>query len=303
MKSEYVLLGLFMGLFVSGCIFIPSSSTTTTKETTTTTTAESTTTTTTQRTTTTLLECVLSLCDCRCHLKGTTPEETTGVLCGVNCLKEYNVIGCEYKGNTCREVFAPSTTLGTTTKATTALTITTPPTTQAVACYKDSDCGKDKDVGGYYCQGGNVVRDRLEFTCVYAGKPNAYCRDDTTTITKDHCGSNEVCIDGQDNCQKVTTTTATINTTTTTSIQTTTTTIVGVACNTNSDCGTSFNVNICYERDIYKVTKIPMCKNPGTAESYCYIKQVGPSVQGQLVGKIEDCEFGCDPTTVTCRTG
>ncbi|MBM3308759.1 MAG: hypothetical protein FJY77_00745 [Candidatus Altiarchaeales archaeon] len=101
---------------------------------------------------------------------------------------------------------------------------------------------------------------------------------------------------------KATTTTArtTQRTTTEPTIEETTTTTI-IKCKTNLDCGTSLEVKICYEKAIYKVTQIPMCKNPGTPQSLCYIKQVGPSVQGQLVGKIEDCEFGCDPKTVTCR--
>lgn len=51
-------------------------------------------------------ECVLSLCDCRCYPKGETPEEKTGRLCGINCLREYNVSGCEYGGGKCAEVYA-----------------------------------------------------------------------------------------------------------------------------------------------------------------------------------------------------
>lgn len=116
--------------------------------------------------------------------------------------------------------------------------------------------------------------------------------------------NNDIC--DKDETEPTTTVPTTTTTTSTTTIQQTTTivttTIIAV-CNANGDCGTSTEVNICYEGDIYRVTRIPMCKNPGTAESYCYIKQVGPSVQGQLVGKIEDCEFGCDPDTnpVSCR--
>jgi len=55
-------------------------------------------------------ECVLSLCDCKCHIKGTTTEEKTGALCGINCLGEYGVSGCEFKDNVCREVYEETTT-------------------------------------------------------------------------------------------------------------------------------------------------------------------------------------------------
>lgn len=49
-------------------------------------------------------DCQLSLCDCKCHLFGETPEEKTGVLCGINCLGEYGVSGCECISGKCTEV-------------------------------------------------------------------------------------------------------------------------------------------------------------------------------------------------------
>jgi hypothetical protein len=63
---------------------------------------------------TTLFGCTLSLCDCKCHPKGTTIEETTGRLCGINCAGEYNVIGCEVRDGSCVEVKSPKTTIETT---------------------------------------------------------------------------------------------------------------------------------------------------------------------------------------------
>lgn len=53
-------------------------------------------------------ECRLSLCDCKCHPAGQTPEELTGKLCGINCLGEFNVTGCEYADGICREIHANS---------------------------------------------------------------------------------------------------------------------------------------------------------------------------------------------------
>lgn len=49
--------------------------------------------------------CSLSLCDCKCYLKGETPEEKTGRLCGINCMGEYGITGCEYKDGSCEEIF------------------------------------------------------------------------------------------------------------------------------------------------------------------------------------------------------
>jgi putative hemolysin len=49
--------------------------------------------------------CSLSLCDCKCHPTGQTPEELTGRLCGINCQKEFNVSGCQYRGGACAELY------------------------------------------------------------------------------------------------------------------------------------------------------------------------------------------------------
>jgi hypothetical protein len=66
--------------------------------------------TTTAYTTTTIPECVLSLCDCKCYPKGSTPEELKRLLCGINCLKEQGVSGCKVEKNQCVETFTAQTT-------------------------------------------------------------------------------------------------------------------------------------------------------------------------------------------------
>ncbi len=53
------------------------------------------------------MDCSLSLCDCKCYPKGETPEEETDKICGINCLTEFNVSGCEYKRGECVEVHEP----------------------------------------------------------------------------------------------------------------------------------------------------------------------------------------------------
>lgn len=124
------------------------------------------------------------------------------------------------------------------------------------------------------------------------------------------------CMDGNNNgicdTDEVTTTAATTVATTTTrqtttratttTEQTTTTTTLVIKCNTNIDCGTPLDVNICYEKAIYKLTDIPMCKNRGTPESYCYIYRSGTSPYG-YTQKVRDCESGCNPkaSPVSCN--
>jgi len=92
-----------MLVMLCGCVTTPQSSTTTTLENNVLPTEET-------EPATTLLECTLSLCDCKCHPKGTTIEETTGRLCGINCKGEYGVEGCELRDGSCAEVRDTTTT-------------------------------------------------------------------------------------------------------------------------------------------------------------------------------------------------
>jgi len=49
--------------------------------------------------------CALSLCDCKCYPAGETPEKLKGKICGINCLGEHGLTGCEYKDSTCVETY------------------------------------------------------------------------------------------------------------------------------------------------------------------------------------------------------
>lgn len=56
-------------------------------------------------------ECILSTCNCKCYPKGQAPEDKNeeaggNLLCGINCLGEYNITSCEYKGGKCTEIYA-----------------------------------------------------------------------------------------------------------------------------------------------------------------------------------------------------
>ena len=48
--------------------------------------------------------CTLSLCDCKCYPTGETREETEGVMCGINCLGEHGVSGCEFVNGVCSAI-------------------------------------------------------------------------------------------------------------------------------------------------------------------------------------------------------
>ncbi len=47
--------------------------------------------------------CQLSLCDCKCH--SGEIQEDKGLLCGINCLGEFGVAGCETRAGQCVEIY------------------------------------------------------------------------------------------------------------------------------------------------------------------------------------------------------
>ena len=49
-------------------------------------------------------DCEMSLCDCKCHPVGQTPEALNGTLCGINCLGEFNVTRCKKVNDTCQVI-------------------------------------------------------------------------------------------------------------------------------------------------------------------------------------------------------
>ena len=56
-----------------------------------------------------ITECVLSLCDCKCYPKGSTPEELTGKLCGINCLRYHGISGCGNAQGVCVPIVVSTT--------------------------------------------------------------------------------------------------------------------------------------------------------------------------------------------------
>ena len=85
-------------------------------------------------------QCALSLCDCKCHPPGSTLEEMTGGVCGINCLAQTGVSGCSYVDGACREVYS-----------------------QPSGCSADSDCALNGSrcadgIDPYHvCQNGSCV--------------------------------------------------------------------------------------------------------------------------------------------------
>ncbi len=50
-------------------------------------------------------KCALSLCDCSCYPAGKTPEALEGKVCGINCLAEKGISGCDYADSRCTKKY------------------------------------------------------------------------------------------------------------------------------------------------------------------------------------------------------
>ena len=46
-------------------------------------------------------ECVLNTCDCQCHPKWQTTQQTSETVCRIDCKELFNIIGCKYVGLEC----------------------------------------------------------------------------------------------------------------------------------------------------------------------------------------------------------
>jgi hypothetical protein len=55
--------------------------------------------------------CVLSSYDCKCYMKGTSPEETNGARGVLNCSRENGASGCAFSRGECRNMFTENSTL------------------------------------------------------------------------------------------------------------------------------------------------------------------------------------------------
>lgn len=111
-------------------------------------------------------ECKLSLCDCRCHPKGATLEETEGVLCGINCLGEYGVSDCTLYNGSCTEVHVQTTT---------AIPATTMPA--SIECTVNADCGINGTTitKNHTCINADVYKQYIRYRCSKPGTPEAKC--------------------------------------------------------------------------------------------------------------------------------
>ncbi len=56
-----------------------------------------------------------------------------------------------------------------------------------ISCYNDEDCGESTFVGEQYCQGSDVYRDYINFTCISPGTSGSQCSFDNENILLTSC--------------------------------------------------------------------------------------------------------------------
>ena len=113
-----------------------------------------------------------------------------------------------------------------------------------IECDSNSDCGTSGYIGSPFCSYGNVYQDYKTYTCNNAGTPSSSCSNSTVAKLKTTCATGQTCSNGA--CGNI-------------------------ACNTNSDCGTSGYIGspFCSNGDVYKTYKTYTCNNAGTVNASC----------------------------------
>ncbi len=70
-----------------------------------------------------------------------------------------------------------------------------------IACVVDSECGTSEYIGDYYCKDGNVYRDYIKYTCTNPGEIDSACINETKAVLVGNCQAEEICIEGESECQ------------------------------------------------------------------------------------------------------
>ncbi len=164
-------------------------------------------------------------------------------------------------------------------------------THRSIVCSSDSDCGTNKFTGGLFCQGNELFRSFMTFSCVNPGQDSSYCLSDvdplfiykcTYTCSNGNCvrcNNNSNCDDGLENTVDTCRFSGTIDSYCSHEI---------IICSENLNCGVDGFVGLkfCQGGNVYQNYRDWSCSNPGTSGSFC-----DSNSQTKLV---ESCSFGCD---------
>jgi uncharacterized repeat protein (TIGR01451 family) len=145
-----------------------------------------------------------------------------------------------------------------------------------IACNASSDCGTNGYTGDPFCQSGNVYQNYKTYTCNNPGTASASCTSASNAQLKQTCASGQTCSGGS---------------------------CANVACNSNTDCGTSGYIDnpYCQSNDVYQIYKTYTCNNAGTASAYC--SNNSGAQKKTTCGVNQVCQNGqCINQNITCST-
>jgi cysteine-rich repeat protein len=178
-------------------------------------------------------------------------------------------------------------------------------TNRPVECFNDAECGTDRFVGQEYCSiDGNSARDFVEFTCNNPGTAVSFCTDSIIQEVIEHCENS--CFDGE--CLEIEcendfdcddnnlrTVDQCVNPGDVSSFCSNT----EINCLSDLDCGFTGFVGgeFCSADNLHKQFQTAECKNAGTLNSFCEVRQEPREIASCGV---DSCgEFGAN----TCRDG
>jgi len=134
-------------------------------------------------------------------------------------------------------------------------------TNENVTCSANVDCGNNQWViGTETCNGENVFKNYLSYTCNNAGTATSYCSNSVISTINQTCAYG--CTSGSCNPAPVN-------------------------CTVNSQCGTDGwnGINVCNNGNVFQGFVTYVCNNPGAENSYC-----SNSVNSMLN---QTCAYGC----------
>jgi len=115
---------------------------------------------------------------------------------GNNVYQNYRTYTCNNPG-TANSSCSQSDTAQLQTNCTASQTCTSGSCTNInIVCSNNSNCGTNRFTGSPFCQGNNVYKNYITYTCNNPGTANSYCSNSTSAQLKNTCTGNQTCTNG-----------------------------------------------------------------------------------------------------------
>ena len=163
-------------------------------------------------------------------------------------------------------------------------------THEDVLCLSDSECGTDRYTGELFCEGDNILRNFVDFSCNDPATQASFCSNNidavevyTCTYACNEgsclrCNTQSDCDDSNEGTVDICRFGGTIDSYCSHDV---------VSCFDDLECGTDSFVGapFCIDNDLYQNFRDLSCTNAGTSGSYC-----DADTEAELVAS---CDFGC----------